>query len=101
MDLHAKLGALADDILQLPPDALAALLATTQPVHEADTHFAGMIRILEFEGRLLVQEQHPEQELLLVRRFADRATADAFVQDRLDTYERMWDGCGCKVHYFE
>ena len=24
-----------------------------------------------------------------------------FVKGRLDTYERMWDGCGCRVSYYE
>ena len=60
-----------------------------------------MIRLLDLDGALFMQEQHPETHELLVRRFADRAAADAFVKDRLDTYERMWDGCGCKVHYFD
>jgi len=27
--------------------------------------------------------------------------ADAFVRKRLEEYERMWDGCGVKVDYFE
>lgn len=48
----------------------------------------------------LVQEQTPSGEVL-VRRFATRDDADAFVDDRLQTYDRMWDGCGCKVRYYE
>jgi hypothetical protein len=101
MDILTKLTGLTADILQLPPEDLDALLAATTLTREADTHFAGMIRILEFEHRLFVQEQHPETKQVLVRHFGDRTAADVFVQDRLDTYERMWDGCGCKVHYFE
>ena len=27
--------------------------------------------------------------------------ARAFVEERLETYDRMWDGCGCKVHYLD
>ena len=28
-----------------------------------------------------------------------RETAERFVEDRLSDYERMWDGCGCKIEY--
>jgi hypothetical protein len=45
-----------------------------------------------------VQESDPEGTVYL-RAMADREAAEAFVSDRLATYERMWDGCGCKVHY--
>jgi hypothetical protein len=99
--MHARLSALADEILSLPPDDLDTLLAATTVTHEADTHFAGMIRILALGDAVFVQEQHSETKQVLVRRFADRPAADRFVQCRLDTYERMWDGCGCKVQYFE
>lgn len=27
--------------------------------------------------------------------------ARAFVEKRLEEYERMWDGCGVKVEYYE
>ena len=101
MDLQARLTQLQNDVLRLEPTELDALLAATALVREDDTHFAGMIRLLELEGALFMQEQHPESKELLVRRFQDRQAADAFIQDRLDTYERMWDGCGCKVHYFD
>jgi hypothetical protein len=23
-----------------------------------------------------------------------------FVRERLEAYDRMWDGCGCKVDYY-
>jgi len=26
--------------------------------------------------------------------------AEDFVKDRLDFYERKWDGCGCKIDYY-
>ena len=37
----------------------------------------------------------------LARRMPSIEDATDFVNDRLGTYERMWDGCGCKINYFE
>jgi hypothetical protein len=36
----------------------------------------------------------------VIRRLADEAAAARFVADRLATYERMWDGCGCRIDYY-
>ena len=43
--------------------------------------------------------EEPTSRQRVLRRLAEDEVA-AFVKDRLDTYERMWDGCGCKVEYF-
>ncbi len=50
------------------------------------------------EGLVAVEEPSPRERV--VRRLADENEVRAFVKDRLDTYERMWDGCGCKVEYY-
>ncbi len=50
------------------------------------------------DGYSLVQEETPDGQILL-RRLGSREAAEEFVEDRLATYERMWDGCGCKVDY--
>ncbi len=31
--------------------------------------------------------------------FEDLEAARRFVEDRMETYERMWDGCGCRIDY--
>jgi len=33
--------------------------------------------------------------------FQNEETAAKFVEERLDIYEKMWDGCGCKVKYYD
>jgi hypothetical protein len=81
-------------------DELDSLLSTATVVREADTGVSGMIRILVLDQEVLVQEQTPAGKILLRRR-ADLAAATAFVDRRLQLYERMWDGCGCKVDYAE
>ncbi len=48
----------------------------------------------------MVQETTDKGKIVL-RRFDSDGEAFRFVADRLDTYERMWDGCGCRIDYFE
>jgi hypothetical protein len=77
---------------------LAMLLETVEIVRDDDTLMAGRIRILALDGVILVQERTPQGEILVRRLDSDEA-AHRLVDDRLATYERMWDGCGCKVDY--
>ena len=87
-----------DRIVSLERDELAALLDRSAILRDADTILAGRIRILGFKGRILVQEQTTKGEIL-VRGVSSEAAAGRVVDDRLATYERMWDGCGCRVDY--
>lgn len=77
---------------------LIDVLSAAEVVAESDTHFSGPIRILSLAGMLIVQEQTPEGEIIL-RRVPSRREADRFVADRLAAYDRMWDGCGCRIDY--
>ncbi len=79
---------------------LAALLAGCETVREVRPVLAGPIRILRRGAAVALQEESPRGELFL-RRLGALAEAEAILEDRLATYERMWDGCGCKVHYRE
>jgi hypothetical protein len=85
-------------VITLDGDDLSALLDNLTTIRADDTCVAGFIRILQFEGHYVVQEQTPEEEVL-VRRLESRQVAERFVEHRLRTYERMWDGCGCKIDY--
>jgi len=68
-------------------------------LQDQDTLVAGHLRVLDLSGLVLVQEETPDGQLL-VRRAESVEAAQALVDERLATYERMWDGCGCKVDYF-
>jgi hypothetical protein len=83
----------------LTPEDLPGLLEASTVLREDDTGFAGPLRILELGGRTLVQEQHPDSEEVIVRELDSRQAADRFMDKRLADYERMWDGCGCKINY--
>lgn len=79
-------------------DTLRELIDGADVLREDDTHLAGWIRILGVGDSILVQEETPKGEVL-VRRMPSRENADSFVDLRMQSYERMWDGCGCRVDY--
>lgn len=85
-------------IIALDGEALPELLEATEVIRADDTCVAGWIRILRINDHFAVQEQTPDGEIL-VRRLISREAAERFVEDRLNDYECMWDGCGCKIDY--
>jgi len=90
----------AERVVELDGAENTELLARARVVREADTGIAGAIRILEIDDMVLVQE-HTQDRRPVVRRVPDLEAAGRFVDDRLATYDRMWDGCGCKVDPFD
>ena len=56
---------------------------------------------MRINGLLVVQEKTTDNKAIVVRRFRSLDEAELFVEERLATYERMWDGCGCKIDYYE
>jgi hypothetical protein len=97
-DLVASLQSQAP--IPVDRDVLVGLLEASEVLRQENTCVAGWIRILSVDGAVLVQEETPEGNAL-ARRMRSVEDANAFVNDRLGTYERMWDGCGCKINYFE
>ena len=87
-------------IVTLTPDDLAELLARAELVYEEDTYLSEMIRILRLDDLVLIQETADKTQII-VRSQPTVDDARAFVARRLETYERMWDGCGCSVSYFD
>ena len=95
-ELIAQIGDIA--IVALDGEALSELLEAAEVIRADDTCIAGWIRILRINDHFAVQEQTPDGELL-VRRLISREAAERFIEDRLNDYERMWDGCGCTIDY--
>lgn len=75
----------------LSQEDLDHLLQQGTLLKEEDTHMSGFIRILDWQGTILLQEKTNRDEYT-VRKLDSRETANAFLQNRLETYERMWDG---------
>jgi len=92
-DLHHR------GLVAIDRGTLLELIDAADVLREDDTHLAGWIRILAVGDSILVQEETPKGEVL-VRRMPSRESADSFVDLRIQSYERMWDGCGCKVDYY-
>jgi hypothetical protein len=82
----------------LDREDLPKLLDIADTIRADDTRLSGWIRILSIGGRLVIQEETPEGEIVL-RRLASRQDAEDFVERRLADYDRMWDGCGCRIDY--
>jgi hypothetical protein len=85
-------------IVALDAEDLSPLLEASVTLRAHDTCLAGWIRILSLEGHVLVQEQTLDGEVL-IHRLGTLEAAELFVEHRLNAYERMWDGCGCKIDY--
>lgn len=76
------------------------LLKDAEILREENTYLSDHIRLLKYNDILFIQEITFKKEVLL-RKMDSMKDADSFIQERLDYYERKWDGCGCKIDYYE
>ncbi len=84
----------------MSPTKLDDLLNSVEEiVFERDTLISGYIRILRHGAHYITQETTDKNEVVL-RLYPSMEEAEALVRDHLDTYDQMWDGCGCKVDYY-
>ena len=87
-------------LIFLPRENLEDVLSSSEILFDEDTLMSDHIRIIKMGEQIIVQEITMKNELSL-RDIESLDEAKEFVQKRLDTYEKMWDGCGCKVNYYE
>ncbi|MGD2154704.1 MAG: hypothetical protein PVG79_15650 [Gemmatimonadales bacterium] len=87
-------------IVAMPVAEWAELAGVCEIVERHDTLVAGELLIVRCEAGLAAVEQPAPQERVL-RLLSDTEQARLFVEARLEAYERMWDGCGCKVEYYK
>ncbi len=81
-------------------DQLHSVLENSEIIRVEDTHLSDFIRLIKYDENLFVQEITFKKEIIL-RKINSIENADKFIQERLDYYERKWDGCGCKIDYYE
>lgn len=86
--------------LIIEDNELDSVLKSAEIIREEDTHLSDYIRLLKINDTLFIQEITFKKEVLL-RKIDSMKDADLFIQERLDYYERKWDGCGCKIDYYE
>lgn len=87
-------------ILLLPPEKLDVILSNTEIIDDRDTLISDHIRILKDKDEILIQEITSKNELS-IRIMNSIDEAEVFLEKRMETYEKMWDGCGCNVNYYE
>lgn len=80
--------------------SLSSILEGAEILRTENTHLSDFIRLLKFDDDLFIQETTFKKEIL-IRKMESMKDADFFIQERLDYYERKWDGCGCKIDYYE
>lgn len=98
---------LIDDLLKLnesgyliiDQDLLQKLLLKSKVIAEKETYISDKIRILSLNESIFIQETTNKQEII-VRRMKNLSEAENLVQQRIEIYDKMWDGCGCKVDYY-
>ncbi|MBT8378292.1 MAG: hypothetical protein KJN64_03590 [Ignavibacteria bacterium] len=83
----------------LSASELEALLSNSEVLKEEETLISDKICLLNFKDELLIQEKTDNDEFL-IRLIKSEKEAENFIQNRLEIYEKMWDGCGCKVEYY-
>lgn len=79
---------------------LNELLNSSQIILEKDTRLRDFIRILRYEENIFLQEKTNQGEIML-RKFSKEEDARKLLNDRMEIYDKMWDGCGCKINYYE
>ncbi|GAB4297390.1 MAG: hypothetical protein Kow0098_21500 [Ignavibacteriaceae bacterium] len=89
-----------DELYLIPESEFDKFLSRSVVLDEPDTYFNGKIRILLNEEKILVQEK-TDHGKILIRSFSSEQEARKFVDDRLNQYEKRWDGCGCKIYFYE
>jgi hypothetical protein len=88
-----------DGVVPISPAEWEELESAFEEVERHDTRLAGnLVIVLDEETYLALEE--PSRESRVLRKLGSRASAHAFVEKRLGEYERMWDGCGCRIEYY-
>ena len=92
--------ALTSKYLIIAPNDLTEVLNSVETIRIEDTLLSDFIRLFKYNNKFFVQETTFNQEIL-IRKMNSLEEADFFIKDRLEFYERKWDGCGCKIAYYQ
>jgi hypothetical protein len=77
-----------------------ALSPSFPEVERHNTQLAGDLIIVQVGAERMAVES-PSREARVARLLGSVEEARTFVAKRMEEYERMWDGCGVKVEYYE
>ncbi len=82
------------------PEEWDGVAAASRPLRSVESALDHKIEIRSLGDELLAREISDKGEIIL-RLFPGEPDLNAFLKRRIDIYERMWDGCGCKVDYYD
>jgi len=75
-------------------------VASTFPLQERHaTGLRGNLSIVRTTAGLAAVEE-PTADQRVIRLLGGDEETSRFIADRLASYERMWDGCGCRIDYY-
>jgi hypothetical protein len=84
--------------MRVSADDWAAMAASFPEIERHATGVAGDLLIVR-TGAGLAAVELPTDAERIIRPLADAEAARRFVDERLAQYERMWEGCGCRIDY--
>ncbi len=90
---------LRKNYLMITEIELNELLLKSQIIVEKDTLISDKIRLLKHNNQLILQEKTTKDEYL-IRMVKSVEEGEELIKQRMEIYDRMWDGCGCKVDYY-
>ena len=96
-ELNQKL--LDQEIVPLSAGDWAGVKEHFEELERHGTFVVGDLLIVRGETGLAAVEQ-PFRDKFVLRPLASDEEKDEFVKKRLEKYERIWDGCGCKIDYY-
>jgi len=88
-----------ESIVSLERDAWEAVAGQFEEIERHATFIGGDLIIIQLDSGFAAVEQ-PESEKRVIRRLPDSDAVRRFVDQRRQEYDRMWDGCGCKINYY-
>jgi hypothetical protein len=92
-------GLEAGEIVRLDRDDWDSCRDRFRVMERHDTGLRGELLIVAGAAGLAVVEE-PSTVERVVRPLPSLQAARELLADRLATYDRMWDGCGCKIDYY-
>lgn len=89
-----------DSALAVDTEEVDTLRAACRKIREVDTRFNGVIEVFQTPGGEYILAEQTLQRQPVIRKVRSPEQADELIRSRLEVYDRMWDGCGCKVDFF-
>ena len=86
-------------VIFVTENQLEQILSETEHIIEENTIVNNYIRILKYRDYLFIQEMTDKDEIAL-RKAESMQQALSFIKGRMEFYNKMWDGCGCKINYY-